>query len=65
LALVRGLPMDSLEGPVTFGHALVGSLERFRGSAPQRDDETLVVLQRQIGIEQDRPDGNERLPRLI
>ena len=65
LALVRGLPMDSLEGPVTFGHALVGSFERFRGSAPQRDDETLVVLQRQTGIEQDRPASNERLPKLI
>src|SRR5213594_1657385 len=51
LALVRGLPMDSLEGPVAFGHALVARLEEFRGSGPRRDDETLVVLQRQIEIE--------------
>jgi sigma-B regulation protein RsbU (phosphoserine phosphatase) len=65
LALVRGLPLDSLEGPVAFGHALVARLKEFRGSGPQRDDETLVVLQRQIEIETDRPDGNERLPRLI
>jgi phosphoserine phosphatase RsbU/P len=51
LALVRGLPVDSLEGPVAFGHALIAKLKRFRGSVPQRDDETLVVLQRQTGIE--------------
>jgi phosphoserine phosphatase RsbU/P len=52
LALVRGLPRDSLKGPVAFGHALVTRLKRFRGSGSQRDDETLVVLQRQTGIEQ-------------
>src|SRR5437867_283722 len=65
LALVRGLAVDAPEGPVAFGHALGARLKEFRGSGPQRDDETLVVLQRQIEIETDRPDGNERLPRLI
>ena len=60
LALVRGLPVDSPEGPVAFGHALGARLKRFRGGAAQRDDETLVVLQRPRGIEQGRQDGNGR-----
>jgi phosphoserine phosphatase RsbU/P len=51
LALVHDLPADSLEGPVAFGQALVERLKGFRGSGRQRDDETLVVLQRQTGIE--------------
>jgi sigma-B regulation protein RsbU (phosphoserine phosphatase) len=63
LALVRGLPADSLEGPAAFGDALVARLKKFRGNGPQRDDETLVVLQRQT--EQDRPARNELLPKLI
>jgi len=60
LALVRGLPVDSPEGPVAFGHALGTRLKRFRGGAAQRDDETLVVLQRPREIEQGRQDGNGR-----
>ena len=52
LALARNLTVNSLEGPDAFGHALVARLKRFRGSGPQRDDETLVVLQRKSGIEQ-------------
>jgi sigma-B regulation protein RsbU (phosphoserine phosphatase) len=63
LALVRGLPAGSLEGPAAFGDALVARLKKFRGNGPQRDDETLVVLQRQS--EQDRPVRNELLPKLI
>jgi hypothetical protein len=38
--------------PVAFGHALAARLKRFQGSRPQRDDETLVLIQRQTGIEQ-------------
>jgi sigma-B regulation protein RsbU (phosphoserine phosphatase) len=52
LSLVRDLPVDPLQGPVAFGHALVARLKRFQGSRPQRDDETLVLIQRQTGIEQ-------------
>jgi len=52
LALVRDLPVVLLEGPVAFGHALVARLKRFQGNAPQHDDETLVLIQRQAGIEQ-------------
>jgi len=52
LSLVRVLPVDPLQGPVAFGHAVVARLKRFQGSRPQRDDETLVLIQRQTGIEQ-------------
>jgi len=65
LALVSGLPVDSREGPVALGHALAEKLKKFRGSGPQRDDETLVLLQRQTEIEEDRSARNELLPRLI
>jgi sigma-B regulation protein RsbU (phosphoserine phosphatase) len=47
LALVRGSTISPGEGPVAFGHALVARLKAFQGSGPQRDDETLVLLQRQ------------------
>ncbi|HVP50809.1 MAG TPA: PP2C family protein-serine/threonine phosphatase [Terriglobales bacterium] len=46
LELVRGVPIDSEEGPAAFGPALIEKLKKFRGSEPQRDDETLVLLQR-------------------
>ena len=49
LALVRSLTISPLAGPVAFGHALVTRLKGFRGNAPQRDDETVVLLQRQSG----------------
>jgi hypothetical protein len=52
LALARDLPVDPMEGPVAFGHALVARLKRSQGSRPQRDDEALVLIQRQTGIEQ-------------
>lgn len=52
LALVRGLTISPLEGPVAFGKALAGGLEGFRGKAPQRDDETIVLLQRHAEIGQ-------------
>ena len=52
LAMVRDLPVDPLQGPVAFGHALVARLKRFQGSRPQRDDETFVLIQRQTGIAQ-------------
>jgi len=54
LALVRGLTINPLEGPAAFGHVLAARLKRFRGNGPQRDDETLVLLQRQAGIGQAR-----------
>jgi len=47
LTLVRGLTISQAEGPVAFGKALAAKLNGFRGSAPQRDDETLVLIQRQ------------------
>jgi sigma-B regulation protein RsbU (phosphoserine phosphatase) len=50
LALVRDLPVDLLKGPVAFGQALVSRLKRFQGSGPQRDDETLLLLQRLAGV---------------
>jgi len=52
LELVRGMTISPLEGPVAFGHALVARLKGFQGSSPQRDDETLVLLQRQTEIGQ-------------
>jgi sigma-B regulation protein RsbU (phosphoserine phosphatase) len=52
LALVRDMPVGPQEGPVAFGNAPVARLKRFRGSGRQRDDETLVLIQRQTGIEQ-------------
>jgi sigma-B regulation protein RsbU (phosphoserine phosphatase) len=49
LGLVRSLTVGPLEGPVAFGQALVARLKGFQGIGPQRDDETLIVLQRQPG----------------
>jgi len=49
LELVRSLPVDCVDGPEAFGSALVEKLKQFRGSAPQRDDETLVLIQRASG----------------
>jgi len=46
MELVCGLPVNSPEGPEAFGRALVEKLKEFRGSGPQRDDETLVLIQR-------------------
>jgi sigma-B regulation protein RsbU (phosphoserine phosphatase) len=47
LAIAHELTVSPLEGPVAFGHALVARLREYRGRGPQRDDETLVVIQRQ------------------
>ena len=44
LDLVRGVPADSRQDPAAFGAALVKKLKQFRGSRPQRDDETLVLI---------------------
>jgi len=44
LDLVRGVPADSQQDPAAFGAALVEKLKQFRGSGPQRDDETLVLI---------------------
>jgi phosphoserine phosphatase RsbU/P len=41
LKLVRDLPPAS---PAELGQALIRGLEAFRGSAPRRDDETVIVL---------------------
>jgi phosphoserine phosphatase RsbU/P len=46
LAMVRGLSFDPRQGPAIFGSALVEKLRQFRGSGLQRDDETVVVIQR-------------------
>jgi sigma-B regulation protein RsbU (phosphoserine phosphatase) len=47
LELVRSMTLSPLQGPVAFGHALVTRLKAFQGNAPQRDDETVVLLQRE------------------
>jgi phosphoserine phosphatase RsbU/P len=44
LHLVRGLPLSS---PREFGLSLISGVEAFRGSAPRRDDETVIVIRRQ------------------
>ena len=49
LALVRSLPADAQQEPAAFGSALLEELKRLRGSGPQRDDETLVLIQRADG----------------
>jgi len=46
LERVRSLPVDSQNDPAAFGAALVEKLRQFRGTASQRDDETLVVIRR-------------------
>ena len=46
LDLVRGVPMDLQQDPAVFGSAVVEKLKQFRGSGPQRDDETLVLIRR-------------------
>jgi serine phosphatase RsbU (regulator of sigma subunit) len=47
LALVAGLTISPTEGPAAFGHALAAGVKKFQGKGAQRDDETLVVIQRQ------------------
>ena len=43
LSVARGLPVDSAAAA---GHALLSAVNRFRGSAPPADDETVVALER-------------------
>jgi serine phosphatase RsbU (regulator of sigma subunit) len=52
LAMVRGLTISPAQGPVAFGNALVERLKGFQGNGPQRDDETVVLIQRQAEIGQ-------------
>jgi sigma-B regulation protein RsbU (phosphoserine phosphatase) len=52
LALVRGMIISPTEGPVAFGPALAAAVKMFQGSGPRRDDETLVLIQRQAEIRQ-------------
>ncbi len=52
LALVRDMTKSPMEGPVEFGRALAATVKKFQGSGPQRDDETIVLLQRQVEIGQ-------------
>ena len=52
MELVRNLLVNPQEGPVAFGRALVARLKTFQANAPQRDDETLVLIQRQTTIGQ-------------
>jgi len=46
LELVRSLPVDPKQEPAVFGSDLVEKLRQFRGSAPRRDDETFMLIQR-------------------
>jgi sigma-B regulation protein RsbU (phosphoserine phosphatase) len=46
LELARGLAVES---PIQVSRALMSGARAFRGQGPQRDDETLVVLQRVTG----------------
>ena len=46
MELVRGLRVDSRDVPAAFGHAVVEKLRHFRSGSPQRDDETLLLIQR-------------------
>jgi phosphoserine phosphatase RsbU/P len=50
LALVRSLPLHGRVGPEEFGPALHEKFRSFRGNGPQRDDETILLLQRQPGV---------------
>jgi sigma-B regulation protein RsbU (phosphoserine phosphatase) len=43
LSVARGLPVDSAAAA---GHALLSAVNRFRGSVPPADDETVVALER-------------------
>jgi sigma-B regulation protein RsbU (phosphoserine phosphatase) len=54
LRIAHGLHVGS---PMEFGRGLLLEVEAFRGSAPRRDDETLVVLQRTAS-----PSGEHGLP---
>jgi serine phosphatase RsbU (regulator of sigma subunit) len=58
LEMVRRLPVNSQESPAAFAKALVEDLKKFRGSGPQRDDETLLVIQRPM-----TPDEPVELPK--
>jgi serine phosphatase RsbU (regulator of sigma subunit) len=46
MELVRGLPVDSRDVPAAFGQAVVEKLRQFRSGCPQRDDETIMLIQR-------------------
>jgi anti-sigma regulatory factor (Ser/Thr protein kinase) len=46
LSIARGLPVESAAAA---GQALLSAVERFRGSAPPADDETVVALERRGG----------------
>jgi sigma-B regulation protein RsbU (phosphoserine phosphatase) len=48
LTIARDLPVDSA---VAAGRALLAAVERFRGSVPPADDETVVALERALGVE--------------
>jgi sigma-B regulation protein RsbU (phosphoserine phosphatase) len=46
LTIVRGLPVGSA---AAVGQHLLSAVERFRGSVPVADDETVLVLERREG----------------
>jgi sigma-B regulation protein RsbU (phosphoserine phosphatase) len=46
LSIARGLPVESAKAA---GQALLSAIERFRGSAPPADDQTVVALERRGG----------------
>ena len=52
IELVRRLPLNTKHGPATFASALVEELKRFRGSSPQRDDESIVLIQRATNLDE-------------
>jgi len=62
LALVRSLEMEAQKGPGAFGHALLAKIKEFRGSESQHDDETLVLIQRETGVEKSRGLGTNDSP---
>lgn len=47
LSIARSLPVESA---ASAGQGLLAAIERFRGSAPPEDDETVVALERRGGI---------------
>jgi sigma-B regulation protein RsbU (phosphoserine phosphatase) len=47
LSIARNLPTESAAGA---GKGLLAAVARFRGAVPAADDETIVVLQRHVGL---------------
>lgn len=50
LSLARNLDSRPQGNPGALGHALMSEVRKFRGKSPQRDDETLMVIQRGLKV---------------